>query len=300
VTLRRRLAPTATGDTGQMTLTAHLYELRSRMLRAALAIVAGMILAFVFYDPVSRFLTHPYCTLDIAHHGIDQKTCSLITIGVFDPLTVRLKIAMIVGIVCSAPFWLYQLWAFIAPGLHRHERRWGLAFAACSAGLFAAGAAMAYLTLSKALAFLLSFAGQLTPLIAIDKYLSFVTTMIFIFGVSFEFPLLVVMLNFAGILKAEKLAASWRMIVFLIFVFAAFATPSQDPFSMLGMAVPMTALYGVAFLVARTHDRRLARREAASPYAALPDDAPSELGPADPLELDSDGHNTDGDADPRP
>lgn len=262
-----------------MTLAEHLVELRRRLLWSLIAFVAATVLAFAFYDPLYRFLTHPYCQLPVSRRlGGDH--CTLIVTGIFDAFTIRLKVAAICGVILSAPFWLYQLWAFLAPGLHRSERRWALVFASFSVALFSVGAVFAYFTLGKGLAFLLSFAGDLTPLIAVDKYLSFVTTMLLVFGASFEFPLLVVLLNVAGILSARRLAGAWRAVIFAVFVFAAVATPSQDPITMSAMAVPMSLMYGVALLVASAHDRRKARREARSSYARLRDDEVS------PLDLD--------------
>lgn len=262
-----------------MTLAEHLFELRRRLLRAMIAIVLGMIGAFLVYGPIFRFLTHPYCELPAAHR-IPGSQCLLVVSGIFDAFAVRLKVSAIAGVVVTSPIWLYQLWAFVAPGLHRKERRWALIFAGCSAGLFAVGAAFAYYTLGRGLAFLLSFAADLTPLITIDRYLSFVTTMLLVFGASFEFPLLVVLLNLAGLVSARRLASSWRVIVFSVFVFAAVVTPSQDPITMSAMALPMSLLYGVALLVAFGHDRRAARRAAESPYGRLDDDQTS------PLDLD--------------
>jgi sec-independent protein translocase protein TatC len=262
-----------------MTLTEHLIELRSRLLRAFLAVGAGMVVAFLFYDQVFNVLRHPYCQLEAAHR-LGGRECTLIFTGVLDALAVRLRVAMIAGIILSSPLWVYQLWAFVTPGLHRHERRWALTFAACSGALFAAGTIFAYFTLGRALQFLLSFSGDLTPLIAVDKYLSFVTKMLLIFGASFEFPLLVVMLNLAGVVSARRLAAAWRVIVFGIFVFAALITPSQDPITLCGMALPLSLLYGVALLVAFAHDRRVARREAASPW--LDADSTASAEPTDP------------------
>ncbi len=271
---RRGAAPAT--DAGRMTLAEHLFELRRRLFRAMLGIVAGMVVAFVFYDPIFNFLKHPYCSLP-ASNRLGGHSCTLVVTGVFDAFAVQLKVAMIVGVVLSSPLWLYQLWAFVTPGLHRHERRWALVFAGCSGLLFAAGSVVAYYTLGKGLAFLLSFADQLTPLIAVDRYLSFVTTMLLIFGVSFEFPLLVVLLNLAGIVSGRRLAAAWRSIVFGIFVFAALITPSQDPITLLGMAVPMVVLYGIALAVALGHDARVAKRRAQSEYGQLDDDEPSAL-----------------------
>lgn len=259
-----------------MTLAEHLAELRSRLIKAALALALGMVLAFVFYKPVFNFVTHPYCALPAAHRLTGGERCLLTFTGITGAFSIQLRVAMIVGVVVSAPVWLYQLWAFVTPGLHRRERRWALIFAGISTFLFAIGSAFGYYSLNKALAFLLSFGSGLTPVIAIDRYLSFVTNLLLIFGASFEFPLLLILLNFAGIISADRLRTAWRGIIFGIFLFAAVATPSQDPLTMSLMAMPMTLLYGLALVAAIVHDRRLAGRD---PYAGLADDEASPLPP---------------------
>jgi sec-independent protein translocase protein TatC len=270
-----------------MTLVEHLYELRSRLFKALLALLAGMIVAFVFYPHIFAVLKAPYCSLDADRRTLGGTGCNLFQFTVFEGFTVRLRVAILAGSLLSAPVWLYQLWSFITPGLHRHERRWAVRFVAASVLLFAAGAAVAYYFLRHGLAFLLTIAGAgVEPVIGISSYLSFVSTMLVIFGVSFEFPLLVVMLNLAGVLSYERLRGWRRMEIFLVTVFAATATPTQDPFSMLGLAVPMWLLYEVALVIARAHDKRVARRAAESPYAGLGVDEPSPLDEA-PSDLES-------------
>lgn len=261
-----------------MTLAEHLGELRIRLIKAAFALAVGVVLAFSFYERVFDVVTHPYCELPAAHRLTGGKECLLTFTGITGAFSVQLRVAMIVGVIISAPVWLYQLWAFVTPGLHRRERRWALTFAGISTVLFAAGSVFGYYSLSKALEFLLSFGTGLTPVIAIDRYLSFVTNLLLVFGASFEFPLLLILLNLAGVVSAARLRSAWRSIIFGVFVFAALATPSQDPLTMSLMALPMTVLYGVALVVTIIHDRRLARRD---PYAGLDDDQPSGLPPGD-------------------
>lgn len=267
-----------------MPLVEHLRELRSRLLKALLALALATAVAFVFFDPVFDVLKRPYCRLDVAHQLGDR--CTLVVTGILDAFFLRLKVSLIVGTVLSSPVWLYQLWSFVTPGLHRHERRWSLTFLATAVPLFLAGSAVAYLTLDRGLALLLGFTPEgVTNLIRVNDYLSYVTLMLLVFGASFELPLLIVLLNLAGVVSAARLRASWRGVVFGIVVFAAVATPSQDPFTMLALATPMTALFGAALLVAAANDRRRARRATASPYAALGDDETSPLDPA-PSPLD--------------
>jgi sec-independent protein translocase protein TatC len=261
-----------------MPLAEHLRELRRRLFISVLAVAVTTIAAFVFHGHILYVLTRPYCDLP-AHYRYVHDRCSLVVTGVLDPFTVTLRLSLYTGIIAAAPVWLWQLWRFITPGLYQHERRWAIGFVASSLALFVLGGAFAYLTLSKGLRFLLGFAtGGLSSLLTFNSYLSYVLAIVLVFAVSFEFPLLVVMLNLAGVLSYHRLRRWTRGIVFAIFAFAAVATPSQDPFTMLALAVPMTLLYGAAVLVAYVHDRRAARRAAASPYAHLADD---ELAPLD-------------------
>lgn len=247
---------------GNMPLLAHLQELRRRLIIALLAVLVGLIIGYVAFEPIFHFITRPYCHLPRAHR-VGGDSCSLVTFGVLDPFKLRLQLSLYIGLALASPIWLYELWAFITPGLHRNERRWALSFVTASVGLFAAGAALAYLTLSKGLGFLLGAAGNdITNLVEVNRYLSYVTAMVLVFGVSFEFPLLLLMLNLAGLLTSARMLSWWRPMVFGITVFAAVATPSQDPFTMTALAAPMVLLYFVAVLVARVIDRRRARRQA--------------------------------------
>jgi sec-independent protein translocase protein TatC len=267
----------ASPDDGRMTLLEHVLELRARLAKALLGLAAVTIVCFIFFSPIFRVLTQPYCGLPVAHR-LGGGSCNLVVLGVFDSFVIRLKTSLIAGGIASSPIWLYQLWAFITPGLYRNERRMAIAFVLSSVTLFAGGCAIAYMSLPTALEFLLGFAhGGITPLLEVTRYLSFVVSILLIFGVSFEFPLLVVMLNVAGLVSSAKLRHVRRIVVFALFAFAAVATPTQDPFTMLGLAVPLVMLYEVAILVARWNDRRRARLAAASPYAGLDPDQASPL-----------------------
>lgn len=264
-----------------MTLVEHLRELRRRILIAGVAIVVGMAVAFAFHARLLHALETPYCRLPARYHPLATPTdaCPLYVSGITDGFTVTLKLAFWSGLIASSPVWLWQIWGFITPGLYRHERRWAMAFVAASVGLFAMGGAFAWLALTRGLHFLLGFANGngLAALLTFSSYLSFVIAMVVIFAVSFEFPLVVVMLNLAGVLSFERLRKWTRMIIFGIFAFAGVATPSGDPITMLVLAVPMTALFGIALAVAFVHDRRAARRGDDSPYAGLSDDEASPL-----------------------
>jgi sec-independent protein translocase protein TatC len=262
---------------GRMTLAEHLYELRRRVVISVLAILVATIAAYVVHSDLLRLVTHPYCQLP-RRYRLDPNKCSLFVSGVLDPFRITLKISLYAGVLASSPIWLYQIWKFITPGLYSHEKRYATSFVAASVALFAMGAGFAYLTLEKGLHFLLGFAsGGLTSLLQFDNYLSFVVAMVLIFAVSFELPLVVVMLNLVGVLSADRLRRWSRGVIFGIFVFAAVATPSQDPFTMSALAIPMCLLYGVAVAIATMHDRRVARR-GPSIYPDLDDD---ELSPID-------------------
>ena len=287
--LKLRLRRRRRDPEGRMSVIDHLRELRHRIIVALLIIVAGAVVGWIFYDPILRFLEHPYCKVPYKHRfpGTD-KGCHLVFTQVLAGFTTRLKVSVIAGAVLTAPFWLYQIWAFITPGLRKNERKYTVGFIAASTVLFISGVALAYAVIAKGLRVLILAAGSGTQaLLTIDSYLSFVTLMLIIFGASFELPLIVVMANMAGVLPAKWLKKSQRIAIFLIFLFAAVATPSTDPFTMCAMAAPMCILFEGAVLFAIVHDRRKARRKAAA--AALPpdedDETPSSIDPI-PRSLD--------------
>jgi sec-independent protein translocase protein TatC len=261
-----------------MTLVEHLKELRRRLLIAFIAVgLASLLVAIWGYHEVFDLLRQPYCDVP-ATKRTGGAGCDLIFTHPTDAFFVRLKVSLVAGIVLASPVWLYQLWAFVTPGLHRHERRWGTAFVVSSILLFAAGTVLSYLVLGPALDVLLGFAGDgVTPLLEVSQYISFVMSMLIIFGVSFEFPLVLILLNLAGVLSAARLKSWRRAAIFLIFVFAGFATPTQDPFSMLALAAPLCLLYEVAIAVARWNDKRRARADAETSFDDLSDDEASPL-----------------------
>lgn len=268
-----------------MSVLDHLRELRRRLILVVIIVGAGSVIGWLVYNQVLDFLRRPYCSVPTAHRytGTDPHSCPLIFSGVLDGFTARLKVSLIAGVVFTAPFWLYQIWAFVTPGLRKKERKYTLAFIAASSILFAGGMTLAYLVLAKGLTVLITAAGSGTEaLLTVDAYLAFVTTMMLAFGAAFELPLLVVLANLAGALPARWLKRSQRIAIFLIFLFAGVATPSTDPFTMLALAIPITVLYEAAVLFAIVHDRRRARRaaqeaaeqhlddEEASPVEAVP------------------------------
>ena len=265
-----------------MTLIAHLKELRNRIAIALLFILVGTAVAFWWYDHgLGQFIRAPYCGLDhdlLALSSEDADDCTLLVTDVFGGALIRLKISFIAGIVLSAPFWLWQLWAFLTPGLKSQEKRYGVGFVTAASLLFALGAALAYISLSKGLQLLLGLAGdQVSIALTAQDYIGFVISILLAFGVSFEVPLIAVALNLIGVLTYAVLAKARRWIFFLTIVFAAFITPTQDPFTMLLMALPMCLLFEVAIQIARVVDKRRARRNGTAGFADLDDDEASPL-----------------------
>jgi sec-independent protein translocase protein TatC len=260
---------------GSMTLIEHVRELRTRLVRASLAIVAGFGVGFWLSKPVQKLLQQPYCELP-ASRDPDTGVCKFVQLGVADVFLLNLKIALWIGLIVAAPVWLYQLWAFIAPGLHRHERRYAYIFTAIAAPLFALGAVLAMFVVQKGLEFLIGIADQsISTTLEITRYISFVTNLIMIFGVAFEFPLVFLMLNFAGVVTAKRMVSWWRVVVFIFFAFSAVVTPTPDPFGMTALALALTLLYFLAVGVAFLNDKRKGRGKEL--YAGLDDDAISPL-----------------------
>jgi sec-independent protein translocase protein TatC len=274
-----------------MTLVAHLTELRNRIAKALLALVIGTVVGFLWYDHgLLTFLTEPYCDLPASYRYGETQDCSLVVLDVFGGVLLRLKIGMIAGAVLSAPFWLYQLWAFVTPGLKRNEKRYTVSFVAASTLLFATGAFLAWLTLRKGLELLLSLAGdEVAFQLTAPDYLGFVISLLVAFGLSLELPLIAVALNLVGVLSYAVLRKSRRWIFFLTIVFSAFVTPTQDPFTMLAMAVPMIVLFEAAIQVARVVDKRRAKRDAIEGFHDIADDEASPLD-ARPSSLDDAPH----------
>ena len=291
---RRRQASDAAAT---MTLVAHLTELRNRVGKALLALLVATAISFWWYDHgLGDFIRAPYCGLpeDLRYGGDDSGGCGLLITDVFGGVFIRLKVAFLAGAVLSAPFWLYQLWAFITPGLKRHEKRYGVGFVAVSSLLFALGAFLAYVSLAKGLELLLSLAGDgVVIALTAQDYIGFVLSLLVAFGVSFEVPLIAIALNLVGVLSHDVLSRSRRWIFFLTIVFAAFVTPTQDPFTMLLMAGPMVVLFELAIQVTRVVDKRRARRAALESFHDVDDDEASPLD-ARPSSLDSSTASTRG------
>ena len=257
-----------------MTLLEHLFELRDRLFKASVALVIGMVVGVYFAQEVLDFLTEPYCG------RYAEGKCPFNAQSPVDPFLLNLKVGLYLGIIASSPVWLYQLWSFITPGLHRNEKRWSYGFVAVAVPLFLAGAVLAHFVVAKGLEFLLPEDGDgssFTIDLNINGYFDFVTGMLLIFGVAFEFPLIVFMLNLAGVVSAKRLLSWWRIAVFMIFVFTAFVTPTPDPFGMTILAIPMCLLYFVAVGASFLNEKRRAKAALSSEFGAVGDDEASEL-----------------------
>jgi sec-independent protein translocase protein TatC len=256
-----------------MALSDHLRELRARLLKSAVVIVTGMIVSLFFYDQIFHLVQTPYNDARRAL-GEDVQTEQVIG-GVGGPLVLQLKLCGLVGLVATSPYWLYQIWAFILPGLHSRERKWSRVFAAVAGPLFLSGVVLGYLTLPKGLEILISFTQEsLTNLVEFGDYLTFLIRTLLVFGIAFEIPVFVILLNLAGVVSGAALGAHRPWIVIGTFVFAAVATPSTDPFTMLLLAVPMLVLFGISEVICRLLDRRRRDRDE---LAGLGDDELSPL-----------------------
>jgi len=258
------LKPPALPPDGTMTLFEHLRELRYRLIVSILAIIVGMVVAWFFRYDLLDILQRPYfqaiAALKAKHP--DANT-SLVNINLTSPLTLSLKVSALAGAIATAPFWLYQLWAFVVPGLLAKEKKWALIFIAAATPMFVGGVVVAYVVLPKAIAVLLSFTQSgVTNLQDINAYLAFLLRLMLVFGIGFLIPLIVLMLNIVGVIKAKQMAKYRSLVIFATFVFGAVATPSTDPFSMLAVAAPMALLFLAAEVIAHILDRRKERQAA--------------------------------------
>jgi sec-independent protein translocase protein TatC len=286
---KKRLRNRRHNPDGTMTLRDHLYELKHRLGLALLTLLVGAIGGFLWFQwwvgpipSLGDLITGPYCALppDVRFEPRPGE-CQLFQTKPFEAFMVQFKVGLAAGAVLTSPFWLYQIWAFITPGLYDNERKFTRIFVALASVLFACGALLAYFVVPKGLEVLVSFGGDtfITALSA-NEYISFVLVMLLIFGVSFELPLVITMLNRIGVLPYRNLKNWRRGIIFTLFIFAAVATPGTDPIGMLALAASMTLLFELAVQIARIHDRKAARKAVAEgwgdpeDYDLDPEDAP--------------------------
>ena len=272
----------AARDRGTMPLLDHLRELRKRIIRAAFFILIFSILGFVYYNQIITTLAEPVCDLKLAQSSGSNNCGSLFISGVLGPLNLQVKVAFLTGVIISAPFWLYQLWAFIAPALHRKERRKSVFFIIAATPFFTLGAALAYYILPIAIRVLFGFTpDSLNNLVRFDDYLSFVLRIILIFGLAFELPVFLVSLNLVGVLSGRAILKPWRFAIFGITVFVAAFSPTADPLSMAALALPLIVFYfgagAIALLVDKKRDKKskqIGDNQAADIDQASPIDEP--------------------------
>jgi sec-independent protein translocase protein TatC len=267
---------------GRMPLGDHLRELRNRLMKSVLAIIVVTIVAAFFYKEIIQLLQHRIPeTVQCVNGATHQKTsaaCAQMTVsGLLGGFSIALKVSLMAGVVVSSPVWLYQLWSFLAPGLHRHEKRYTLGFVAAGVPLFLTGGWLAYAILPQTARIMIGFVPNgTTNLLALDDFLDLVVRMIVVFGLAFELPLVLVLLNFTGVVTGRRMLGWWRGMVIGITVFAAVATPTGDPLTMCLLAAPIVLLYFLALGICFFNDSRRLRRRAADPDFGLdPDDASS-------------------------
>ena len=244
-----------------MPLLDHLRELRTRVVKSASVIALGSIVGWFFYNEIITKLSEPVCDLKAAQETGADNCGALYINGVLGPLNLQIKVAILAGIIISAPFWLYQLWAFIAPALHRKEKRNSIFFIVAATPFFAAGAYLGYTILPIAVEVLFGFTPDaLNNLVKFDDYLDFVMRAILLFGIAFELPVFLITFNLIGFLSGKAILRPWRGWVFGITLFVAGFTPSADPLSMLALAIPLILLYLASGVFALLNDRRRAKK----------------------------------------
>ena len=277
----------AAPDGGRMPLIEHLRELRRRVVKSSIAIMIGFAFGWVLYNPIITKLAEPVCDLKAAQKVGASHCGSLYINGVLGPLNLQIKVALLTGVIVMAPVWLYQLWAFIAPALHRKEKRNSIFFFAAATPFFAAGATLGYLILPVAIRVLFGFTpSALSNLVKFDDYLDFVLRVILLFGVAFELPVFLVTFNAIGFLSGKTILKPWRIWIFGITLFIAGFTPSADPLSMLLLAIPLIALYFTAGGIALLNDRRRSKKFAFSEGGEGAISAPEPIEPSSSIVSD--------------
>lgn len=271
---------------GRMPLMDHIRELRNRLVKICLALLIGTGIGLIpaVFNRVWNFVQHPFCSATInGHTGCKVIGDQLILQGVFDPFMLRVEIAFFFGLIVTSPIWLYQLWAFVAPGLYRREKKWTYLFVGTAVPLFVAGGALAYYAMSRGLRYLLGLApGHVLVLPSVSTYLGYFTAMLLGFGLAFELPLLLLMLNVVGVLSHAFFKRWRRIMIFLVFLFAGIASPSPDPVTMLLLAVPCLVLVEVSEVIIWLNDRRRAARPGL--YDGLADDEVAPLDDDEPVD----------------
>lgn len=241
----------ADGEGGQMTLLEHLAELRRRVLISALTVVVATIAGWFLYLPVFHFMWHTYQS-ECLHHPKQFVSCSLVARSPTEAFTTRLKLATYIGVGIATPVWLWELWRFITPGLKKNEKRYAIPFVLSAIGLFAMGAGMAILIWPKALHWLTSVGGSgIAQANSPGPYVSLYLLVCLVFGLVFLYPIIVVFLMISGVVPTAKWRKWRRVAIVVLCSVAAIVTPSNDPFTFLGMAVPMIIFYEASILLGR-------------------------------------------------
>jgi len=256
-----------------LTLGEHLRELRSRLVRASLGVLLATGAVWNFYPSIFAVIRRPFEDIHASH-----PTAVLALTGITSGFSLQLRVSLAAGFALSSPIWLFQLWRFIAPGLHKHERKWAYLYSAIAAPLFLGGIALAYYVMPQMLNVLYAFTpNDVSNVTSVDSYLTFFLQLTLFFGLGFLLPIVFVMLNAVGILSGKRLVDSWRWIILGAFVFGAVATPSGDPLGMTVIAIPMILLMMVAVAVALLNDKRRARKSARTGTDQWADDEVSPL-----------------------
>ncbi|AKK11079.1 twin-arginine translocase subunit TatC [Corynebacterium uterequi] len=296
--LKNKLRRRPKNPTGEMTLVEHLQELRQRLIFAVLFLLVGTIVGFIWYGwappgfiTLGEIIRGPYCSLPPEYRAdlTGDGECRLLATSPMEMFMLRLKVGALAGAVLSSPFWLYQIWAFITPGLLKNERRYTIVFVGLAVTLFVIGAVLAYFVLDFGLLFLTGI-GQETQVAAWtgEKYYNLVLTLLVVFGVAFEVPLIIVSLNAIGLLEYAAIRGKRRIVWVLVFIFAALLSPGGDPYSMLALGVSVGLLVEMAFQFCRWNDKRHGMN--AEEFADLSDDeasrldyTPAAVDPAEPI-----------------
>ncbi|WP_051209260.1 twin-arginine translocase subunit TatC [Propionicicella superfundia] len=262
------LKPPPVPPDGVMSLSDHLRELRYRLVAAIVSIILGMIVMAFFYQPLYALLLQPWSTaVEALRVSRPDISTSVVNIGIVAPFALAMRVTAAAGIVLSSPFWLYQVWAFVMPGLKQNEKKAALLFIGAAVPLFLAGIVVGYLILPQGIAVMLTFTPdsvEVTNMLDINSFLVMLLQLMLASGVAFLLPVFLVGLNLAGVVKGASLGKFRAYAVFGCFVFGAVVTPSTDPFSMSAIAVPMAVLYIAAEVVCRSLDKRKAKRLAES------------------------------------
>ena len=259
------LRPPTFDDSGAMSLWDHLREIRYRLVISVIAILVLFIVAFIFYVPIVELILRPY---EIAASNIRARDPSaniqVVNSGVAAPMILALKAAGLAAIIAACPVWLYQLWAFVVPGLLKKEKKIAGLFLLSAIPLFLTGVVVGYLILPKAFEFMLGFTvaeAGVANLQDLNDFLALEMRMLLVFGAAFLLPVVIVMLNLLGVLKSHALRKARTLAIFGCFIFGAVATPSGDPFSMLALSVPMVVMYLISEIICRRNDKRVLKNK---------------------------------------